>query len=130
MTSLNLTDADKLAAASRFFAASRSHNAEGYAAVCTPDATAWHNFDEVEVTTAQTVRTITWLQRTVPDLTFTDLAVLPTPHGFVAQSIMSGTAPGGQMRVHSCVVATLNNDGLITHIEEYLDPKQSAVLRG
>src|SRR6266542_710659 len=112
-----LSDDDKLAVAARFAAASRGNDGEAYAALCAPGAVTWHNFDEIEASTAQTVRTVAWLHRAVPDLAWTDVALLPTPTGFVSQTIMSGTAPGGPLRVHSCVVATLDDDGLITRVE-------------
>lgn len=124
-----LSDADKLAIAARFAEASRANDAEAYAALCAPGAVTWHNFDEVEVTTEQTVRTVAWLHRTVPDLAWTDVALLPTPDGWVSQTIMTGTAPGGPLRAHSCVIVTLDGDGRVARVEEYLDPRQTAVLR-
>jgi ketosteroid isomerase-like protein len=128
--SVPLSDDDKLAIAARFGATSRDNDADAYAAMCAPGAVTWHNFDEIEVPTEQTVRTVAWLHRTVPDLSWTDVAVHPTPTGFVSQSIMAGTAPGGPLRVHSCVVVALDDRGLVTRVEEYLDPAQTAVLRG
>jgi len=125
-----LPDEAKLAIAARFAAASRDNDGEAYAALCAPGAVTWHNFDEVEVTTEQTIRTVAWLHRTVRDLTWTDVALLPTPNGFVSQTVMSGTAPGGPLRVLSCVIVTLDDEGAVTRVEEYLDPTQTAVLRG
>jgi uncharacterized protein len=127
---VTLSDDDKLAIAARFAAATRTNDAETYAAMCAPGATTWHNFDELEVTTEQTLRTIAWLHRTVADLAWIDVALHPTASGFVSQTILTGTAPGGAMRAHSCVVVTLNDDGLVTRVEEYLDTAQTAVLRG
>jgi ketosteroid isomerase-like protein len=125
-----LSDAEKLSIAERFAAASRTNDADAYRALCAPDAVTWHNFDDAEVTTEQTVRTVAWLHRTVPDLAWTDVAFHLTPTGWVSQTVMTGTAPGGQLRVHSCVIVTLGEDGLVTRVEEYLDPTQTAVLRG
>jgi ketosteroid isomerase-like protein len=130
MMALRLTDDEKLAIAARFVAASRTNDADAYRALCAPDAATWHNFDDAEVSTEQTVRTVAWLHRTVPDLAWTDVALYATPSGFVSQTIMSGTAPGGALRVHSCVIVTLDDAGLVTRVEEYLDPTQTAVLRG
>lgn len=124
-----LTDDEKLAIATRFAAASRANDADAYRALCAPGAVTWHNFDDLEVDTDQTVRTVAWLHRTVADLTWHDVALAPTPTGFVSQTIMTGTAPGGPLRVHSCVVVTLDETGLVTRVDEYLDPSQTAVLR-
>lgn len=127
---LQLTDDDKLAIAARFAAASRTNDADAYRALCAPNAATWHNFDDADAGTEQTVKVVAWLHRTVPDLTWTDVALLPTPSGWVSQTVMTGTAPGGDLRVHSCVIVTLNDDGLVARVEEYLDPMQTAVLRG
>jgi ketosteroid isomerase-like protein len=125
-----LSDTDKLAAAARFAAATRSDDPAAFTTICAPGAVTWHNFDEVEVHPEQTVQTLAWLRRTVPDLAWTDVALAPTPTGFVSQAVMTGTAPGGPLRVHTCVVVHLDDAGLVTRIEEYLDPAQTAVLRG
>jgi ketosteroid isomerase-like protein len=125
-----LSDDDKLAVAARFAAASRHNDADAYRAVCALDAVTWHNFDEVEVGVEQTVRTVAWLHRTVTDLAWHDIAVTATATGFVSRTIMTGTAPGGNLRVHSCVIATLNDQGLIQRLEEYLDPSQTTALQG
>jgi uncharacterized protein len=125
-----LSDDDKLAIARRFASASRTNDAAAYVSLCAPGAVTWHNFDGLEVTTAQTVRTVEWLHRTVRDLTWVDVALYPTPSGYVSQTIMTGTAPGGPLHVHSCIVVTLNADGLVTRVEEYLDRAQTAVLAG
>jgi uncharacterized protein len=128
MTDL-LSDDDKLAIAERFAAASRGNDAAAYTAMCAPGAVTWHNFDDVEVSTEQTVQTIAWLHRTVSGLAWTDVALTATPNGFVSQTVMTGSAPGGDLRVHTCVVVTLDDDGRVTRVEEYLDSRQTAVLR-
>lgn len=125
-----LSDDDKLAIARRFAAASRQNDPEAYTALCTPDAVTWHNFDGIEVPTERTLRTIAWLHRTVPDLAWLDVALLATPSGFVSQTVMTGTAPGGPLNVNSCIVVTLTENGLVARVDEYLDPAQTAVLAG
>ena len=125
-----LTDDDKLAIAARFAASSRTNDGDAYRSLCAPGAVTWHNFDEIEVPTDKSVRTVAWLHKTVKDLTWTDVALSPTPTGFVSQTIMTGSTPKGELRILSCVLVTLNDDGLITRVEEYLDPAQTAVLSG
>ena len=77
-----MNDEEKLAVAARFAASSRAGGGEAYRALCAPGAVTWHNFDDVEVPTEQTVRTLQWLHRTVPDLAWHDVAVYPTPDRF------------------------------------------------
>jgi hypothetical protein len=130
MTLSTLSDDDKLAIAADFARASRTNDADLYRSLCAPGAVTWHNFDELEVGSDQTVRTVGWLHRAVADLEWSDVALLPTPTGWVSQTILSGTAPGGPLRVHSCVIVTLDDDGLVQRVEEYLDSAQTAVLSG
>jgi hypothetical protein len=125
-----LSDERKLAIASTFAAASRSNDAAAHAAMSAPGAVTWHNYDEREMTTEQTGKGLTWIHRAVPDIAWTDVAVRATSDGFIWQSVLTGTAPGGPLRAHSCLIATLNEAGLITRLDEYLDPAQTSVLRG
>lgn len=125
-----MTDADKLALAAKYAKASRTNDADALRALCSEGALTWHNFDELEVTTDQTVRTVAWLHRTVPDLAWVDVALKATSDGWVSQTILTGTAPGGVLRAHSCVVVTLDADGKVARTDEYLDPSQTGVLRG
>ncbi|MGI8754625.1 MAG: hypothetical protein ACR2MB_01945 [Acidimicrobiales bacterium] len=53
-----------------------------------------------------------------------------TADGFVWRSVLTGTAPGGALRVPTCVVATVSERGLVARIDEYLDPAALAALAG
>jgi ketosteroid isomerase-like protein len=126
----DMNDADKLALAAKYATASRTNDADALRALCAEGALTWHNFDELEVTTDQTVRTVAWLHRAVPNLAWIEVALKPTSDGWVSQTILTGTAPGGPLRAHSCVVVTLDPDGMVARTDEYLDPAQTSVLRG
>ncbi|MCU1367974.1 MAG: nuclear transport factor 2 family protein [Ilumatobacteraceae bacterium] len=123
-----LSDQEKLAAARRYAAATRLGDAAAYAAGTEPDAVAWHNFDGAEAGPERTARTLRWLHATAPDVTWTDIAVIPTANGFVWQALMAGTAPAGVFSVHTCMVVTLSSRGLVTRTDEYLDPAALSVL--
>ena len=125
-----LSDAEKLAVAARYATASRTNDGDLMRSLCAQGATTWHNFDGIEVPTEQTIRTIALLHSAVSDLTWTDVALQPTPNGFVSQSLMTGRAPGGQLDAHTCVIVTLDDTGKIVRAEEYLDTNQTKVLRG
>ena len=124
-----LDDAAKLTVAARYAAATRSNDADAFLALCAPDAVTWHNTDDRAEPVANTAKGMAWLHRKVPDLSWTDVALLPTPTGFVSQTVMTGTAAGGSLRIHSCVIVTLDDSGLVTRIDEFLDPAQTAPLR-
>lgn len=88
----------------------------------------WHNFDDRLVTSEASGRTLRWLHQRVVDIAWEDVAVLPTPEGFVWQAVLKGTAPGGPLRVHTCLVARGSPAGLVWRADEYLDPTAMAVL--
>jgi uncharacterized protein len=125
-----VTDDDKMAFAAAYCEASRSNDAQSLLAMSAPDAVVWHNFDDVEATMAHTTKTMAWLHRNVTDLAWQDINLRPTVDGFVWQALMTGVAKGGPLRVHTCVVVTLNEAGMLARLDEYLDPAATSVLRG
>jgi hypothetical protein len=66
----------------------------------------------------------------MPDVHWDDVAVLPTPKGFVWQSVMRGTVAGAEVKVHTCVVVTLSASGKVARTEEYLDSAALGPLTG
>jgi ketosteroid isomerase-like protein len=108
--------------------ASRRGDAEAFVALAAPDAVVWHNADATEEPLVNAAKALTWLHRAVPDVDWTDRALTPTADGFVWRAVLTGTAPGGSLRVHTCVVVTLSGEGLVRRIDEYLDPAQTRVL--
>jgi ketosteroid isomerase-like protein len=66
----------------------------------------------------------------MPDIQWHDDEVLPTATGWVARTTMTGTAPGGELRVHTCVVVTVSERGRVARVAEYLDPAALGVLSG
>lgn len=125
-----LSEQAKLDVAAAYAAASRSNDGTALAALAAPGALTWHNFDDKEVSIEHTVRALGWVHKTVPDASWSDVSLKTTADGFVWQSILTGTAPGGPLRAYSCLIVTLNDDGQVTRAEEYLDTAQTAVLRG
>lgn len=123
-----LSDGEKLAAAEAYLAASNAGDVEAVAALTEPDFVVWHNHDDAEVEAAHSERAVCWLRNNVPDLAWHDVAVLPTPNGYVRRTILTGRAPGGPLRMHSCMVVTLSDAGRIARIDEYLDPAALAPL--
>ena len=113
--------ADARAAQAAYAAATRAGDADALLRLCEPDAVVWHNHDDVAVDVGRAGETLRWLHRTVPDVEWTDVAVLPTPEGFVWRAVITGTAPGGALRAHTCMVVTLSERGKVQRIDEYLD---------
>jgi hypothetical protein len=124
-----VTDDEKLAVATAFSAATEANDAAALRALHEPDARTWHNVDGLEVSVDDCVRTLAWLHQRVPDLGLDDVRLLPTASGFVVRWTMVGTAPGGPLRLHSCVVVELSSDGRVARAAEYIDSAALAVLR-
>ena len=112
-----------------YVAAVNAGDVERVASLSEPDVVVWHNFDELEVDAAASARTLRWLHDTVPDIAWLDSRLTTTPTGFVWQATMTGSAPGGELRAHTCAVYTVSAAGKIARIEEYVDPRSLAPLR-
>jgi ketosteroid isomerase-like protein len=124
-----VTDDEKLAVHAAYAAASRRGDIDALLELSEPDAVVWHNHDDRAVPAATSNKTLAWLHRTMPDVAWEDVAVRATADGFVWQSLMTATAPGGPLRVHTCVVVTLSAAGLVQRTEEYLDSAALAATR-
>jgi uncharacterized protein len=125
-----LSDDRKLTVAAAFTAASGTNDGAAIAAMCAPGAVTWHNHDGLETPAVDTGKGLAWVHRAVPDVVWQTVALKTTSDGFVWQSVLTGTAPGGPLQCASCVVVSLDEDGRIRRIEEYLDPAQTRVMRG
>jgi ketosteroid isomerase-like protein len=94
-----------------------------------PDATFWHNYDDVHQTVADNMKVLEWMVRKAPQRNYRIVRRELIPGGWMQQHVVEATlANGKQMKLFACCLITLK-DGLVWRIEEYLDPAQAAVLR-
>jgi len=114
----------------RFADATNAGQPEVTMAMCVPGATVWHNFDDTSIAYADTGKTLVWMHRTIENLRWETRSFAVTDDGWVWQAAIRGRAPGGELNAHTCMIVHLDDDGLITALEEYLDPTQTRVLRG
>ncbi len=113
---------DVLELASRFVAAIEEGDVEAARACLTPDAGIWHNFDDVTQSVDDNMKVLEWMKRNARSRHYEVRRVVPLEDGFLQQHVLRfETANGEHIAAHACVVATVK-DGLITRIEEYLDP--------
>lgn len=99
------------------------------AELCRTDAVVWHNYDDLEIPYADTAKSLLWLHRKVPDISWITRSLMTTSTGWVWQATITGTAPGGDLRAETCMIARLDDDGLIVRIDEYIDPSQMGPVR-
>jgi ketosteroid isomerase-like protein len=92
------------------------------------DAVIWHNFDNVEQTPDENLRTLTWMVKNVGDVHYEDIRRHETAEGYVQQHTFCGTAASGEAVRAPCCLIVRVEEGRITRLEEYLDPAQFAPL--
>jgi ketosteroid isomerase-like protein len=94
-----------------------------------PDARIWHNFDQVEQTVDENIATLTWFIRAMPERRYEDVVRHTIDGGMVQKHVVRGTAANGaEVELPACLFVQVDDDGLITRIEEYVDSAQAAVL--
>ena len=89
--------------------------------VFAPGATFWTNFSDRDVLIADSIPRWSSLAGTITNLHFEDVRRRGIPGGFLEQHTLCGVTEDGEMAVKGCFVGTIE-DGLITRLEEYIDP--------
>jgi len=94
-----------------------------------PNAVIWHNFDGIEQTREQNLRTLGWLVKALPKRKYEISRREMLPDGFFQQHLLTGTTSAGQaFAMPACVICRIAN-GQITRLDEYLDPAPAAQLQ-
>ncbi|MEZ5228210.1 MAG: nuclear transport factor 2 family protein [Acidimicrobiales bacterium] len=94
-----------------------------------PDATIWHNYDQIDQSVDENLRTLSWLITSMPERRYEDVVRRSIEGGVVQQHVLRGAnALGTPVEMPACLFAFVDDDGLITRIEEYVDTAQSQVL--
>lgn len=124
-----MNDADILELAERFLAGVQAGDQEAVLACYASDAVIWHNFDGVEQTVDQNMRSLRWFARTLPDRRYRVLRREAIKDGFMQQHVLEAVLPDGTAwAMPACVVASVK-DGRIVRLDEYLDSAHAAVLQ-
>lgn len=98
-------------------------------ACLSPDAGVWHNFDDVTQTVDQNTAVLAWMMRKSKRRTYEITRLEEIEGGYLQQHILRiETLAGEQIAMPACVIVSVK-DGVITRIEEYLDPAAVAKLR-
>lgn len=94
-----------------------------------PDATGWHNTDEVWAPMATAPERMAAVRKFVPDFHAQEIVTHPWAGGFAVQYAFVGTSvDGAEIRIPGCIVAVLGDDGLIQRVQEYVDSAHAAPL--
>jgi hypothetical protein len=95
------------------------------------DMRVWHNFDQAEMTWDQATPFLSMLRENA-ELHYEDIRITPVPNGWLQQHVLRLVLKaGGECRMPAALIVMLNDQGLVSRIEEYLDSAQlSAALPG
>jgi ketosteroid isomerase-like protein len=113
----------------RLMAAIERSDTKNAAACYAPDARIWHNFDGVEQSVDENMRSLGWMDKRLSGRKYEIVARHAFAGGFVQQHVLTGTLNNGEpFRMPACIVVTLK-DGLIARLDEYLDTAHTKALR-
>jgi ketosteroid isomerase-like protein len=94
-----------------------------------PDVAVWKSGDVRDNDHARSVRIISWFVNATVDRRYEVLDRQVFDGGFVQQHVLHATGRTGvSIAMRVCIVIKLDNDGLITRIDEYFDPAAMAPL--
>jgi ketosteroid isomerase-like protein len=117
-----------LAFADRFIGAIERGDADAVRACYAPDARIWHNTDKREQTVEQSLRSIDWFARKLPERKYRVQHREALKDGFLQQHVLEAVLPDGTAwSLNACVVARMQN-GVIVRLDEYLDSAEAAAL--
>ncbi len=123
-----MTDDEVRQLANRVFSAIEDGDLEALRACYAPDFVAWTNFDDRESDLEQSLKVVGWLCGRLSDRRYDVRRRVLVDDGFVQEHVLCGTAPDGtEIAMPACIVATVS-EGLVTRMNEYLDPAGVAAL--
>ena len=94
------------------------------------DATIWHNYDQINQSAEQNVKSVGWIRKLMPDLRYDNIRRQATSDGVVQQHNLRGTARNGDsVDIPACIVFHLGGSPLrVQSLEEYVDTAQAAAM--
>jgi ketosteroid isomerase-like protein len=104
--------------------------ADDLAPLLADDAVVWHNSDRLTLTKDQALPRIEGVARIADAVQVEVVAWQEAPESFVEQIVLRGMMRlnGSPLELHNCLVVSLR-DGLVTRIDEYVDPNVSSQIK-
>lgn len=130
-----MSDGSIVDVADRLFGSIERGDSAALAALWSEDIVVWRQAGGRERDKARGLTVIEWFVAATTDRRYEvlDRRIFADPdgRGFVQQHIVHATSAGGApLSFRACLVVTVGSDGLITRIDEYLDPADLAPLTG
>jgi ketosteroid isomerase-like protein len=123
-------ESEVLDLAARFVEAIERGDIEAVMACYAPDATIWHNFDNLDQTVEDNSKVLGWMSRVLENRKYEILRRVEIPGGYLQQHVLTGriAKTGSAFSMPACLVVQVAH-GRIARLEEYLDLAQAAALR-
>ena len=122
-------DHDPAAVLARFLAAIEAGDLDAVRGAYHPDAVIWHSHDRSEESVEHNLRTLAWITTHLPGLRYTNVRRHGFSGGVVQQHDTVVAVPGSAtLTMTACLVVRIDDDGLITRVDEYLDSAAVAEL--
>ncbi len=116
-----MNTAAELSIEQRFFTAVTTGDAAAMREIYAPDVAVWHNYDGLDQTCEDSIRTLMWLHRRVGPLNYRDIETIAIDDGFVRSHV--AVLGGGTIVMPAMLrVRTDPASKHILRIEEYVDP--------
>jgi ketosteroid isomerase-like protein len=105
-------------------------DADAFVAALAPGAIVWHNHDRKEVDARENMAAIAMLAQIVDELENEHVRLMPVDGGFVLQFVTKGKvrSNGKPFEMQNCLIVHTDAQGLISSIDEYVDPTVGAQL--
>ena len=119
---------DVLAIADRLFRSIEAKDLDAVRALYAPGIVVWANFNDRGQDVDRALRSLGWLLDRLGEPRYDVRRRDVIPGGFLQEHVLCGVAPNGTaVAMPACIVAKVEG-GLITSINEYLDPAGVAAL--
>ncbi len=119
-----------MSVADDLFAAIEAGDTDRVREIYPPGAVIWHNNDEREQTVDQNLAVLRWVCDNLADRAYEDVVRREHDWGFVQQHVLRFTKDGERRGVPACIVVTLDDEGRIARLDEYLDSAHVARITG
>lgn len=117
---------DPAASVARLIAAIEAGDVDAARAAYHPDARIWHNDDQREQTVDENLAVLGWMGSNLPGLRYTDVRRHVAGDRCIEQHVLEVRLPDRDepLQIPACLVVTVDGDGRIVRLEEYLDSAQ------
>lgn len=99
-------------------------NGDAFVASMAPGAVIWHNHDRKDVDAIDNMAAVDMLSQIVDEIVTESRLCTPIDGGFLYQYVTRGKvrSNGNPFEMQNCLIVHTNADGLVTRIDEYVDP--------